>query len=63
MSEPYYIVTKGALSSTVMDALRKEFTSTSIADTIHKRIMYNIETVLEDDCEEVTEEMWNAWTK
>lgn len=63
MSEPYYIVTKGALSSTVMDALRKEFTSTSIVDTIHKRIMHNIETVLEDDCEEVTEEMWNAWTR
>lgn len=59
MSEPYYIVTKGALSSTVMDALQKEFASTSIVDTIHKRIMYNIETVLEDDCEEFVWEDWD----
>lgn len=52
MSEPKYIVTKRQIISTIESALELSFNSPSIIKELMKDIENNVETVLEDDCEE-----------
>ena len=58
--ETEYIVTKAEMLNAVRYALECDFSKTSIVDILMKNIENEIETVLEDDCEEMTDEMWDA---
>lgn len=58
-----YIVEGEQIINAVRSALEDDFSKVAIVDLLMKNIENNIQTVLEDDCEEVTEEMWNAWTR
>ena len=55
-----YIVTKSQVFDAVRYGLECEFESKAIIDILMKPIESEIETVLEDDCEEMTDEMWEA---
>ena len=58
--ETEYIVTKSDILNAVRYALECDFAKTTIVDILMKNIEEEIETVLEDDCEEMTDEMWDA---
>ena len=58
--EAEYIVTKEEILNAVRYALECDFAKTAIVDLLMKNIEKEIETVLEDDCEEMTDEMWDA---
>lgn len=58
--ETEYIVTKEEILNAVRHALECDFSKTAIVDILMKNIENEIETVLEDDCEEMTDEMWDA---
>lgn len=58
--ETEYIVTKAEIFNAVRYALECDFSKTAIVDLLMKNIENEIETVLEDDCEEMTDEMWDA---
>lgn len=58
--ETEYIVTKEEIFYAVRYALECDFSKTAIVDLLMKNIEKAIETVLEDDCEEMTDEMWDA---
>ena len=53
-----YIVTKSQMFNAVRFALEINFEKTEIVDALMKDVEHEIETVLEDDCEEMTDEMW-----
>lgn len=55
-----YIVTKSDIFNAVRFALECDFPRTAIVDLLMKKIEEEIETVLEDDCEEMTDEMWET---
>ena len=56
-----YIVTGEQIISTVRSALEDNIQNSTIITELMASIENNVWTVLEDDCEEVTEEIWNAW--
>ena len=58
LGETEYIVTKSQLFNAVRFGLECEFETKAIIDLLMKNIESEIETVLEDDCEEMTDEMW-----
>ena len=58
--ETEYIITKKQILNTVRYALECDIAKSSIVDLLMKNIENDIETVLEDDCEEMTDEMWNT---
>lgn len=58
--ETEYIVTKAEIFNAVRYALECDFAKTAIVDLLMKNIENEIKTVLEDDCEEMTDEMWDA---
>lgn len=58
--ETEYIVTKSKILNAVRYSLECDFSKTAIVDLLMKNIEEEIETVLEDDCEEMTDEMWEA---
>ena len=60
LGETEYIVTKAEVFNAVRYALECDFSKTAIVDLLMKNIENEIETVLEDDCEEMTDEMWDA---
>ena len=60
MTHRKYIVEGEQIISTVESALEDHITNNTIIRELMVSIENNIWTVLEDDCEEVTEEMWNA---
>ena len=58
--ETEYIVTKSDILNAVRYALECDFSKSAIVDLLMKDIEEEIETVLEDDCEEMTDEMWET---
>lgn len=60
LGQTEYIVTKSQVFNAVRYGLECEFESKAIIDILMKLIESEIETVLEDDCEEMTDEMWDA---
>ena len=60
LGETEYIVTKSKIFNAVRYGLECDFSKTAIVDLLMKNIEEEIETVLEDDCEEMTDEMWEA---
>ena len=60
LGQTEYIVTKSQVFNAVRYGLECEFESNAIIDILMKPIESEIETVLEDDCEEMTDEMWDA---
>ena len=61
MSKPTeYIVSMRQIVDTVKFGLQQTIADPSILEQMMKPIVYELETVLEDDCEEMTEEMWSA---
>lgn len=58
--ETEYIVTKSGILNAVRYALECDFSKSAIVDLLMKDIEEEIETVLEDDCEEMTDEMWET---
>ena len=55
-----YIVTEKQILNAVRYALECNIAKSAIVDLLMKNIENVIETILEDDCEEMTEEMWNT---
>lgn len=60
LGQTEYIVTKSDMFNAVRYALECDFSKTAIVDLLMKNIEKEIKTVLEDDCEEMTDEMWDA---
>lgn len=58
LGETEYIITKSKIFNTVRGALECDFARTEIIDLLMKNIENDIEIILEDDCEEMTDEMW-----
>ena len=58
--ETEYIVTKSQIFNAVRYGLECDIAKTAIVDLLMKNIEYEIETVIEDDCVEMTDEMWEA---
>ena len=58
--ETEFIVTKSDMLNAVRYALECDISKVAIVDLLMKKIENEIETVLEDDCEEMTDEMWDA---
>lgn len=58
--ETEYIVTKAKIFNAVRYALECDISKTAIVDLLMKNIEEGIETILEDDCKEMTDEMWDA---
>lgn len=58
-----YIVTKSQMLNAVRYALECDIAKSEIVDLLMKNIENEIETVLEDDCEEMTDEMWDLIQK
>ena len=58
LGQTEYIVTKAQIFNAVRFGLECEFETTAIIDLLMKNIENEIETVLEDDCDEMTDEMW-----
>lgn len=61
MDKTKYIVEGQEIINTVRSALEDNIQNRTIIIELMTCIENNIWTVLEDDCEEVTEEIWNAW--
>ena len=61
MKEPQYVVTKKQIINTIKSALEDHITNPTIIRELMVSIENNVETVLEDDCEEMTEEMWERF--
>ena len=57
-SETAYIVTKSEILYGVRHALECDFAKTAIVDLLMINVENEIETILEDDCDEMTDEMW-----
>ena len=55
-----YIVTEKQILDGVQYALEINISNKDIVNRIMKDVCMEVETVLEDDCDEMTEEMWNA---
>ena len=55
-----YIVTERQIMQGVRFALERSISDSKIVDLLMRPIIEEIETILEDDCEEMTEEMWNS---
>ena len=57
-----YIVTEKQISNALVSALKKMFGDSecgkAVRDTILEKCMWGISIVLEDDCDEMTDEMW-----
>lgn len=58
--ETEFIVTKSDMLNAVRYALECDISKAAIVDLLMKKIENEIATVLEDDCEEMTDEMWDA---
>ena len=58
--EVEYIVTKSDILNAVRYALECDIAKSAIVDLLMKNVEDEIETILEDDCEEMTDEMWDA---
>lgn len=58
LGETEYIVTKSQMFNAVRFGLEREIETKAIIDLLMKNIENEIETVLEDDCDEMTDEMW-----
>ncbi len=58
LGQTEYIVTKSQIFNAVRYALECDFSQYAIIDLLMKNIEKEIETVLEDDCDEMTDEMW-----
>lgn len=55
-----YIVEENLMVKAVEDGLKKSIKEKAIIDQLMRPIIEELEIVLEDDCEEMTEEMWSA---
>ncbi len=60
LGQTEYIVTKSQMFNAVRIALENNIGNGVIIDELMRYIEDGIETVLEDDCEEMTDEMWNT---
>lgn len=58
LGQTEYIVTKSQIFNAVRFGLEREIETKAIIDLLMKNIENEIETVLEDDCDEMTDEMW-----
>ena len=55
-----YIVEEYTIVQAVEFGLKESIKDKAIIDQLMRPIINELETVLEDDCEEMTEEMWSA---
>lgn len=55
-----YIVTERQVEDAVKFGLEQNIKDKAIIDQLMRPIIEELEIVLEDDCEEMTEEMWSA---
>ena len=55
-----YIVKEKQMVKAVEDGLKISIKDKAIIDKLMRPIIDELEIVLEDDCEEMTEEMWSA---
>lgn len=55
-----YIVTEKQILDGVQYALEINISNKDIVNRIMKDVCMEVETILEDDCDEMTEEMWDA---
>lgn len=55
-----YIVEEDLMVKAVENGLKQSIKDKAIIDQLMRPIIEELETVLEDDCEEMTEEMWSA---
>lgn len=55
-----YIVEEKLMVNAVKFGLEQSIKDKAIIDQLMRPIIEELETVLEDDCEEMTEEMWSA---
>ena len=60
LGQTEYIVTKSQMFSAVRHGLECDISKVAIVNELMKNIENEIETVLEDDCEEMTDEMWDV---
>lgn len=60
LGETEYIVTKSQMFNSVRRGLECDFSKVAIVNELMKNIEKEIEIVLEDDCEEMTDEMWDV---
>ena len=58
--EPEYIVKKSQIMNAVRYAIECSISKTEIVDLLMKDVDFEISTILEDDCEEMTDEMWSS---
>lgn len=58
--EPEYIVKKSQIMNAVRYAIECSISKTEIVDLLMKDVDREISTILEDDCEEMTDEMWSS---
>lgn len=56
--EKQYIVTEEQILWAIRSALEEDFSKVAIVELLMKNIEDNLTTVLEDDCDEMTDEMW-----
>ena len=60
MSEPTkYIVTERTIVQAVKYGLEQSLKDYAIIERLMRPIIEELETVLEDDCEKMTDEMWS----
>ena len=57
LGQTEYIVTKSQMFNAVRYGLERDISKVAIVNELMKNIENEIETVLEDDCEEMTDEM------
>ena len=61
MKETKYIVTTRQINGEVKSTLSHIFADKEIAEMIRKKIMHDICDMLEDDCDEFSDDMWEAF--
>ncbi len=61
MKDTQYIVSKYQILGAVEAALEEDISNAEIVEVLMKKIRNNVETVLEDDCDEMTEDMWEMF--
>lgn len=55
-----YIVTEHQVIDAVKFGLEQKIKDKDMIDQLMRPIIEEVETLLEDDCDEMTEEMWSA---
>lgn len=61
MKEPEYIVKKSQIINAVKGALEVHISNPTIVKELMTSVNISVEIVLEDDCEEMTEDMWEMF--